>query len=309
MTHPLKVPNASADPVVLADFVELRALWAADGCSSLQELIQDIRRSGTVDAMEDLEEEYGSDVGAEISEPLAEAAFSEIDDRSYACGGIDGAYPFNVESGYIELRDRGEESLYAYMLLLTWKGVQNDKSGTDAARLFEDICTHAAGSYVGGPAIAFGFPRRVAPAGFADAVDYFCAQTGEGNRCERGPRTRRLKDANLDVVAWRGFADGRQGKLMGFGQCAAGGDWASKVTDLNPLAFCRNWMREVPAVLPVPLFFVPRRIERHRWREITSNGGILFDRCRIAQHVNGIDDDIRARCSAWNEPIISELAA
>jgi len=115
------------------------------------------------------------------------------------------------------------------------------------------------------------------------------------------------KDAKLDLTVWRPFSDNRPGKLMGFGQCATGNDWADKLTQLQPEAFCAMWMLDTPAVTPVRLFFVPFRIEQKQWLDTTQQGGIIFDRCRIAVHACGIGKDLVRKCSDWTTHVLNEL--
>ena len=105
--------------------------------------------------------------------------------------------------------------------------------------------------------------------------------------------------AKLDLTVWRPFLDRRPGKLIGFGQCATGNDWTDKLTHLQPDAFCSMWMLDYPAVAPIRLFFVPFRIEQRRWLDVARQGGIVFDRCRIANHADGIHKDLRRELSQW----------
>jgi hypothetical protein len=87
-------------------------------------------------------------------------------------------------------------------------------------------------------------------------------------------------------VAWRGFHDNRESKLVIFGQCATGQDWPEKVSELQPEAFWDHWML-VSQVSPLERsFFIPHRVrdegEGETWRYYARYAGILFDRCRVA---------------------------
>lgn len=309
----LTAPSASEGREVHADWLELRALKAADHNSSIQDLVQEIRRTGTIEAIEpDDQPDDPQDRGAEKTQIVAEDAFAEIDDRHTSCGGPRGTYPFRLRPQYIELRPNLSQSVYLFLLALSWFGKDAGPEGTDGARLFELLCVHAAMTYFGGVASRvesyhFGAPRRSTPRSFKIALDEMCHQMGEGQGCRTDrSNLRDQKDAKLDLTVWRPFHDKRPGKLMGFGQCATGHDWTDKLTHLQPEAFCGMWMLDTPAVTPVRLFFVPLRIEQRRWLDATRQGGIIFDRCRIAVHSRGLNKDLIRDCAHWTSYVLKE---
>lgn len=309
----LAVPSASESRTVHADWLELRALEAADHNSSIQDLIQVIRRTGTIEAIEEGEEsEDPQDRGSEKTQIVAEDAFAEIEDRHTSCGGPRGMYPFRLRPQYIELRSEPQESLYLFLLLLSRFGKDAGPNGTDAARLFELVSLHAATNYFGGvrsgvESYHFGAPRRSTPRKFRDALDEMCRQIGEGQGCRVDrPNLGDQKDAKLDLTVWRPFRDNLPGKLIAFGQCATGSDWTDKLTQLQPEAFCGMWMLDTPIVKPVRLFFVPFRIERRRWLDTARLGGIVFDRCRIAANARQVDRELMRDCASWTNYVLKE---
>jgi len=316
----LPSPSATDNPESLADWLELNALQAADQNSSLQDLTQVIRRTGTVEELdsdeddsEDDTDDHFPDRGAEQSQRVSEDAFSEIEDRFSSCGGEEKAYPYTVQGQYIELRKKPEESIYLFLLLLSQFGKDAGPPGIDAASLFEKVCIEAARSYfgvlnLGVEGYHFGAPRRSTPKKFADALNEMCARMGEGVGCRlERPRVEDQKDAKLDLVVWRHFPDNRAGKLIGFGQCATGNNWREKISELQPGAFCKLWMKDVLAVDPVRIFFVPFRIEKSRWLEAVLYGGIIFDRCRIAFHTHDIDTDTLRDCGKWTKYVLKKV--
>jgi hypothetical protein len=103
---------------------------------------------------------------------------------------------------------------------------------------------------------------------------------GEGQTFREQP-VGSTKDSHLDVVAWRDSPDRLPGKLLLFGACASGSDWHEKVFELNPDSFCQKWMAEQPVSF-VKAFFIPHRIHLKDWKHHSWDGGIIFDRCRIA---------------------------
>ena len=182
-------PSASDGPEILADWLELRALDDADQNSSIQDLVQVIRRSGTTDALPGVDDiESSLDRGSEKSQVIAEDAFGEIEDRFSSCGGNNGAYPFIVGSQDIQLRDSPRSS-YLFLLLLSRFGKDAGPKSMDGAKLFEEVSIEAALSYFGGNACEigtyhFGAPRRSPnPADFVSALNELCRNLGEGVAC------------------------------------------------------------------------------------------------------------------------------
>ena len=305
------VPSLSDPPELKADWLELCAVRDTDVCTSLADIQSALTVSGTADAVDD-EDGSGPTLGdADRYEAAAEAAFFEIDDRSVSCDCDDLGYPFEIDSTSLVAVSGSMESVYVFLLLLSKYGHATRINGDNGAKLFEEVCAQAAAAYLGGPhshvaSFVFGFPRRTAPGGFACAVDSLCDQLREGGGNRARPRTKDQKDAKLDIVAWRAFADSRGGKLIAFGQCATGSDWPDKVHELGaPAGWCKLWMREELAVDPLKMFFVPHRVPGDRWLETCVGGGILFDRCRIVQHSCHLDDALRQRIATWSATVMA----
>ena len=311
------IPSVSSSSEELADWLELRALRSADRNSSIQDLVRALRRSGTADALDindDAEEDdYASDPRSEKAQAKAEEAFSEVEDRHAVCALVSGSsvYPFEVNDGYLELRSSEDAHVYLFLLLLSVFGKDAGPTDAKGEALFEDVCAEALRSYFGGDpdarATVFGFPRRLLPSGFRDAVDALCQQIGEGGGCRDRPRRKDQKDAKLDIVAWRDFADKRHGKLIGFGQCATGTHWRDKATELMPQQFCQMWLTDFPTVDPVRAFFIPFRLEQPLWFETCIKAGLVFDRCRIVGCSQNPPDDIARRCEEWANHVLCSL--
>lgn len=312
-TSALSSPPASAPKEELADWLELRALTDSDLSSSLQDLVREIRRNGSMDAFEN-----SSDKGSADTERVAEDAFGELENRLRACGTA--AYPFDVSRHSIVLRKDYDRSPYIFQLLLTKFGLVSAKGLPSPEKTFEEIATVAARRYFGPDGevlgFAFGFPRRYEAKNFQQALDHLCGQLGEGGGAKiptedpaglaLAKRLADQKDGKVDIVAWRPFPDRRVGKLIGFGQCATGAtDWRGKLSELQPQTFEKLWLREGLSCIPVRMFFVPRRVEEHDWRDVSVQAGILFDRCRITHHCGALNDELAAECAAWSKEIIS----
>lgn len=267
------IPTPLTDPRNLADWIELRALLAADKNSSFADLRRVIVAAS------------GDGPRRQNDEALAASAFSELSDREIACGG---AYPFQVLDPVLQARDDLEPYWgYRFCLFLSLFGANRGEAERQPTELFEEVAGIAAQQYISGRSLKFGFPRRVMPAGFVDALSEVCAKVGEGVNAKRRPDSIDEKDAHLDIVAWKPFPDGRRAQLILFGQCAAGGNWDEKVSEMQPRVFTDLYWTEAPAVEPIKAFFTPFRLPADTWYKTAKSAGIVFDRCRLAHWVFG----------------------
>lgn len=304
---PIISPVATGESCHLADWIELKALSGVDENASFQDIIADLRRGGSTDALPEQEEIEEVDRHGELSEELANSAFWEIEERSLAAGP---GYPFEVNERYIQLRSNIYDSTYLFQLFLSYFGVRVGQNlPIRPEREFEDISLEAAKGYFGrnehDGAYLFAFPRRTDEASFPVAVDELSFMLGEGGGAKTVGPAIDQKDARLDLVVWHGFADRRSGQLIAFGQCAAGKDWKSKLTDLPAgNIWCQAWMSDPPAVAPVRMFFTPHRPTREEWKTRSTIGGILFDRCRIAFHTPTIPESVASQCAEWIEAVL-----
>lgn len=306
----LPVPLATAHAVEHADWLEVAALSAADRNSSIQDLASALRRTGSGEEIEDVQSDEDApmgDRGGETLEPVVDAAFAEVEDRAKACGGT---YPFALDDSAIQGSRRTRNAVYAFLLLVSKFGKDAGPPGLNVPQLFEEIAEVAIKNCLGGErngiqTYQFGFPRRVKPGGFRDALDDLCETLGEGSRSKDRPTSEDQKDAALDLVAWRAFPDGRSGKIMAWGQCATGEDWREKLTDLQPHSWASSWMAEMPTVLPLRAFFVPHRVRRDRWDVAAIHGGVLFDRCRIAALASRLPKELGERCRSFNRHVLA----
>jgi hypothetical protein len=281
---------------------------------SIYSYIRDLRLASANEVLADSEQNDWREEEADQSEPVAEAAFNEFDDRRRACGGDLGHYPFDVGINAIRLKDGADKSLYTFLALLSWFGKDAGPKGTDGEKLFEEICAKAAERYLGGPhahvkSFVFGFPRHLQPAGFAAALDKLCQELREGKGHREGrPTLPNQKDAKLDIVAWRAFEDRREGQLITFGQCATGKNWEEKITELPPPhIWCAHWMADSPVVDPIRSFFVPHRIDQSEWSLKSRLGGILYDRCRIANLASGLNANLKTEWTAWSLNVLQRI--
>ena len=296
-------PSAAADDHELADFVELVA-WR-DGSMSAVDLTRFLGRLDEADHSDGVQEDDGVDF-------LAESVFAELERRAEACAH---GYPFSIGNDGQSARFIGDgvgdaqRATYTFLLLATRLNMNADRVhvGIDGTALFEELAAESARSYLGARSKSVVFGAAAQDAGFEERVEDVCTRIGEGDGfSDRGGSGRRQKDGKLDVVAWTPFSDGLPGKLIVFGQCKTGTHYKDQLAQLQPDVFCRKWFLSQPAVLPVRAFFVSEALPRSRWRNTAMDAGLLFDRCRIVDFIDGASDDVLNRAQAWTEAAWAE---
>jgi hypothetical protein len=289
------------------DHLELCALTDSDGNASGSQLRSDLVIAGSEDALEG-EGEIAPSVSDHI-EAAVDAAFTEAEYRISACTAK--YYPFSLQRKVLLNRDPNLSSVYAFLLGLSLMG-EAAVAGLNGAKLFEDVCSFASQAYFGSgktPAEnhIFGFPRRVGAKDFVTAIEELCLhKIREGTPDKKFPTAHTMKDAGLDIVAWRSFPDRRSSKLIAFGQCATGKNWWGKRHELQPGDWCRTWMLKTPHLIPVKMFFVPHAITNEEWAELGYQAGIIFDRFRITHFAEQcISRSVRHQLKEWNKRAFS----
>jgi len=311
------MPSVGASPERLADWMEVRTLISPNRRFSRSELIGALGISGSADCQDDFDDAEEQTSPDEIVEGVSDSVFAELDDRQKATGGDSGCYPFDLSGNLLEARGDARESAYLFLVLLTNWSKENSAQFKQGVKVFEQLSAEAARNYLGGSSTlgtrsaVFGFPRTAIAKGFSDALNQLCQDVGEGGGVLRTrPRVAYQKDAKLDVVAWTSFLDGRCGKLIAFGQCAAGINWNAKTGELgNPADWWKIWIQEPPAVPPIKMFFVPHRVSRQDWFITSAVAGILFDRCRIAHLACDAPNVLKAAHSGWTSKALRQLRA
>ncbi|MHB8449604.1 MAG: hypothetical protein ACYDAQ_04015 [Mycobacteriales bacterium] len=310
------------------DYYELTALASGDRNSSIQEVLLAVKQSGALEAVPDPEwcadpddpddpdgGESLLDRGGELAEIFGDDVAREGEERLAACATPPGVvYPFRVQAGYLEVAELAKPlpEPYTFMLLLSVFGLSAGPAGSRPERLFEAVSAHAAHRFLGGPdpsvhLIRFGFPRKD-KSSFTAALDALCRDLNEGIGAVTGDRARQQKDGTVDLVVFRHFPDRRPGKIVAFGQCAAGKQWATKLTEMQPTNFIDKWIvGKVVSRPPLRMFFLPRRLSATEWDERAIDGGILFDRCRIATHCQDLDAATLQRCTDWSAHVLKTL--
>ena len=291
-------PSARAHDNELADFAELQA-WRNSSVSAT-----DLSRLlGRID-----ENDYPNGVPEEdeIDEIVGDA-YVETERRLTMCRN---GYPFTTdERGHILRVRQGFEYvkhiIYKYLLLATRLNMRDNKihSGIDGTLIFEELAAEVARTYLGARAQCFIFGTADHQFSFQERINRLCLQLREGGGFEnRGAAHLRAQDGKLDIVAWKPFTDGFPGQLIAFGQCKTGTNYKDTLAQLQPDAFCKKWLQDQPALMPVRALFVAEalpRSERSDWYDTAADSGLLFDRCRIVDFCDDISDSTLSKVITW----------
>ncbi|TAL34752.1 MAG: hypothetical protein EPN93_11505 [Spirochaetes bacterium] len=262
MSKSIPLPSDITDPIILADWLELIALTAADGNSSHGDLQRVLNR-----------------LGVENLDTLCNDTMRELNRRVTSSKD---SYPFSFSGTLLKVRNNWKcFSPYIFCLLLSY--CDNSKKSVKGFRhevMFEQLSCIAAKHYIGGDSLRFGFPRDTLPSGFLQALKHVCGQVGEWT-VSRRTNTLRTKDGGLDVIAWKSFPDQLIGKLILFGHCASGENWNEKINELQPNDFCSQWLDGDKSPI-VKSFFIPHRVSPEIFEHRAISAKLFFDRCRIA---------------------------
>lgn len=99
------------------------------------------------------------------------------------------------------------------------------------------------------------------------------------------------KDAGVDVVAWRRFADDRRGFPVLLAQCTVQLAWQDKISDVK-LELWMKWI-DFDTVPPQKALVIPFAVNRDdpRWDDRTVSAGIIVDRLRLLELLNDLADE------------------
>lgn len=298
----LPLPSPSTDIIKLADWLELIALSSKDQNSSKGDLESALTRASVIDPYR-----------PEAVEAICLSVFRELENRAIAAGS---AYPFQITGGLVSVKSNLNEFVaYVFCLCLSyfrWSTKRNWEIDINPWLLFEELSALAAKEYINGSVFRFGTSRvgtKNATYQFRSTIDQLCLAVGEGESFRPQP-TLDKKDDKVDLVAWKDFADSKTSKLIMFGQCAGGENFDSKICEVNPDAFWRQWMTLSSVSPHLRSFYIPHRVPDEKWDYQGRYGGIIFDRCRVAywaSKANQAQKDKRYR--RWYKYIVSQPAA
>ena len=281
----------------LADWIELQSLIKSRQVAtradflSLCDLLDDNGRSFEIDPVtgEELETEI-------LEDELSESAEEVLDELDFRAVVLNGYYPFKLEVrghdwSLSPVSETGDPQIDAarlsYVFCLLTSAVRDgilprdDSVALSGAipDLFQAISAKAAGGVLGGEVVSFGWPRSDGSA-FRQALEEACKRLRLGKPHDAAPLWSKgqEKDAGIDVIAWRDFADERPGKLVLFGQVASGNDWSNKTIE-NAIPRFFGWFAVPPTAHYIPAIFIP--FPQHH--DCTGRNNEPFERVATAE--------------------------
>lgn len=272
---PISSPLPTDTRSRLADWLEVMSLTNTRGAAARSDLLGLYDLLGDDGHAVERDEETGEELEIEILEDAraasADVVLDELEHRAAVLGQF---YPFQVhgrgQSWRLARAPETEDAeasaaraCYTFCLLTS---AIRDRciQGTGVAPLertlpnhFQAIATEAAAEILGGDVVSFGWPRPSGTA-FLPALHDFASRLRLGTPLATNPlwTNGRDKDAGIDVIAWRDFADSRPGKLVLFGQVASGNNWTEKSVKSDTPRFL-SWFSEHPTKHYIPAIFIP----------------------------------------------------
>ena len=275
----LAVPDERDHRAKFADWLELKAIASPDARIGFGTLIS---------AAALTENDQDDNIGDQDAEEdrLVQAAQGEIERRMASVG--DG-YPFRIDPKgralCFETPLTSVGVVYLFCLYLTQvadhtiiKKADAPKVNNKVRDLFQACSTVAAGGYVRGPAISFGWPRPNRT-NFLKALKAVYKEFGDGkpHKQARPGAAKAIKDNGIDVIAWRRQADKLPGTHYLVGQVASGSNWTGKSVTANERHFHKFWFDRPPASQPTDAMFIPFNLEPDLLDDSTPYEEVLKD--------------------------------
>lgn len=253
-------------------------------------------------------------ISARRAREIASEAFLEIKDRGRLCGAVPSRafqYPFQTNASQVSLRARFSltKSVYAFLLGICRHPMSSSQrvlAGIDPTKVFEQLSADALRSLFGSHPVLSSAVTVVGTSvtnPFVVTVDSFCKALNEDSRSNT--RTPGAGDGGVDAVAWRCFGDDRPGTIVVFAQCKTGEHWRDEIAKNRPEVFCKKFLTREFILSPIPMYFVPWRVDRSEWNDRVAEGGILVDRCRLLRALQAVDGGTLASIEGWTGALIA----
>lgn len=233
--------------------------------------------------------------------------FKEVKRRRQICGE---RYPFTMEGKLVALDSKSDGEFYKFLLLVVVSPLLRiEKRYGEVDQAFDHVVLDAIRSYlgVGSTGLRFGWPASGGrPKKFADAIRWLTAQMNL--QVGVGASPPKSKDGGVDLVAWKPFADRRSGYLVVLAQCTMRVDWLPKSKDIIDMVWLA-WLdtgRPVVIALAVP-FIIPQQFDH--WDTLRRTVGIVFDRLRLCQYLQGANSANHQAMVSWTKAEIAKLTA
>jgi hypothetical protein len=259
----LAVPDETVHRTKIADWVELKAIASPDGRVGFSTLVSATAIGENEQDQDILDADTGDD-------QLVLCVQEEIQRRQ---DNIGEDYPFRIDDKGRALlfSNSVTEAGYVYLFCLFLSHAFDNTIVGEAMAplvnnrirdLFQACATIAAGGYIQGPSMSFGFPR---PDGmdFLKALRKVYKLFGDGRPCARPRKAAppKVKDNGIDIIAWRWSIDHLPGMPYLIGQVASGNDWVDKSVKTDREHFHKYWFVEHPSSQPEDAMFMPFGLE------------------------------------------------
>jgi hypothetical protein len=225
--------------------------------------------------------------GQEPTSAQISFAIGEIERR---LGIAENAYPYRLSEGGILRQESDLTPAYDLMLLLSMENtpVRVDRNYGESDPLFDAVVREASARLFGedGRSLVFGWPARDGrPENFSSAVTWVGEQLGIPDGVIDRPTEE--KDAGVDVITWRPFADGRTAFPVYLFQNTIRSNYAAKAREVEP-AMWHDWLRF--GTMPSVGFAIPFAIPRNddRWLKVSYSADVILDRIRIEEHIRQV---------------------
>lgn len=278
----LDLPNEKT-AIKLADWLEINTLADLDGSTSAQDLKYPLAT----------EIEKGNNIDDSTLEEIVAQAFTEIEKRISA---TKSGYPFKVQGDKIIKKTTYTKNLsYIFCLFVSYFGVERLEFSSSwkkntIAKKFENLSANAIKMLLTNDkgklnVREFGWPRKwkglVTNPNFINALNKLCQDCGE-MKSSGVTTAARMKDAGLDIIAWKKFPDYLSGSVFFWGQCATGDNWDHKLHEVRNFEFFVTQPTRtlrgtfIPHIIEIP------NNDPDYWHMLTIQAGMIFDRCRVA---------------------------
>lgn len=290
---PTKITPSHTAPVEdtisnLTDWVEFKALQSDYHAYNLYELAS-------------LNEEYEDEENENFAEQdlfNEEIVMRVIDEIAHRAKVLNEAYPFALCHNDKDICLKRNsfnigQWIYLYCLIISHRtadGVNIDSFDLSNADrdLLQIASVYAAVGHLD-DAFSFGFPRPE-NSGFFDALRDVFAKFGEGTPLTETKLgySPKVKDGEVDIVAWQVMNDHLPGKKFLLGQVATGANWNQKSIKCAIEYFLDSYFLDSPKSTPIPAMFIPFCIEEqyggtrhHVMLNLTKQFGIIYYRLRL----------------------------
>lgn len=282
--------NGQIDFDMMADFVELSALFAKDSTT----LLSDLANQNSIVA----EDDYAN-LDDEIKlgdDEILYGTLSRIEDRLKS---LDSTYPFKLDSTgdflkCVLSKDFGQIAYIVSLILSNLPPLSPILSEFDSRpteegerrlrEFFQYFATAALAAEVQGMAWSFGFPRPDA-SGFLVKLEQIWKILGDGRVQPQVGAPKSPKDDKVDVFAARVHRDGLPGFLLAVAQVATGKNAPEKSLRGHLSTFKSRWFHRQPVTDFIPYMIVPFARPDDKFVDDVRTMGNVLHRLRMPLRV------------------------